>query len=68
MDLLTLNPLPDEKLLNWSKLKEIADDILKCIESEKKVLYRVETLWEKEKLVVTSNFSFSHDVFYSYKF
>ena len=29
------NPLPDEKILDWSKLKEIADDILKCIESEK---------------------------------
>ena len=24
---------------------------------------RVETLWEKEKLLVTSNFSFSHRVF-----
>ena len=23
-----------------------------------------ETLWEKEKLLVTSNFSFSHSVFY----
>ena len=29
------NPLPDEKVLDWSKLKEIADDILKCIENEK---------------------------------
>ena len=29
------NPLPDEKILDWSKLKEIADDISKCIESEK---------------------------------
>ena len=27
----TLNPLPDEKILGWSKLKQIADDILKCI-------------------------------------
>ena len=24
------------------------------------------TLWEKEKLLVTSNFSFSHNVFHSY--
>ena len=30
-----LNPLPDETILDWSKLKENADDILKCIESEK---------------------------------
>ena len=32
---LSFNPLPDEKILHWSKLKEIADDILKCIESKK---------------------------------
>ena len=32
---MTLNPLPDEKILDWSKLKEILDNILKCIESEK---------------------------------
>ena len=25
------NPLPDDKILDWSKLKQIADDILKCI-------------------------------------
>ena len=25
---------------------------------------RLKTLWEKEKLLVTSNFSFSHSVFY----
>ena len=24
-----LNPLPDNKILDWSKLKQIADDILK---------------------------------------
>ena len=26
-----LNPLPDNKILDWSKLKQIADEILKCI-------------------------------------
>ena len=25
-----VNPLTDNKILDWSKLKEIADDILKC--------------------------------------
>ena len=25
------NQLPDNKILNWSKLKQIADDILMCI-------------------------------------
>ena len=29
------NPLPDNKILVWSKLKQIADDILKCIWNEK---------------------------------
>ena len=27
-----LNPLPDDKILDGPKLKQIADDILKCIE------------------------------------
>ena len=27
----------------------------------------LETLWEKEKLLVTSNFSFSHSVFYLFE-
>ena len=26
-----LNPLPDNRILDWSKLKQIAGDILKCI-------------------------------------
>ena len=25
------NPIPDDKILDWSKLKQIADDFLKCI-------------------------------------
>ena len=25
------NPLTDDKMLDWSKLKQITDDILKCI-------------------------------------
>ena len=27
--MLCFNPLPDDKLLDWSELKQIADDILK---------------------------------------
>ena len=30
-----INPLSDEKILDWSKLKQIADNILKCIYNEK---------------------------------
>ena len=26
-----INPLPDDKILDWSKLKQLPDDILKCI-------------------------------------
>ena len=29
--ILSFNPLPHDKILDWSKLKEIADDISKCI-------------------------------------
>ena len=27
----SFNPLPDENILDWSKLKQIADDISECI-------------------------------------
>ena len=29
--LLFVIPLPDDKILDWFKLKQIADDIFKCI-------------------------------------
>ena len=29
------DPLPEDKILGWSKLKQIADDILKCIQNRK---------------------------------
>ena len=28
---LCFNPLPDDKILDWSKLKQMEDDILQCI-------------------------------------
>ena len=30
-----IKPLPDHKILDWSKLEQIADNILKFIENEK---------------------------------
>ena len=30
-----VKPLPDKKFLDWSKLKQIAENILKCIYYEK---------------------------------
>ena len=31
-----LNPLPDDKILDWSKMKQIVDNFLKCIKMKKK--------------------------------
>ena len=30
------NPVPDNKILDWSKLKQIADDISKCLKMKNK--------------------------------
>ena len=46
-----------------SKLREFADDNLKFDKNGKKFSKRVENTKEKEKLLVTNNFSFSHSVF-----
>ena len=59
-----LKPLPKDKMLDFPKLKAFADNNIKVIKKWKFVLGWVETLWKKEKmLVVTSIFSFSHNVF-----
>ena len=42
-----LKPLPDDKILDLSKLKQIADDIFKCVLNGKKVPYRVENIVRK---------------------
>ena len=46
-----------------SKLKEFADISSKFDENGVLFSKKVKRLWEKEKLLVTSNFSFSHSVF-----
>ena len=52
------------QILDSSKLKlEFADDSLKFDEYGRKFFKRVENTVVKEKLLVTSNFSFSHSVF-----
>ena len=35
LELYLLNPLPDNKIFYWSKLKQIANDILKSIQNVK---------------------------------
>ena len=45
------------------KRREFADDNFKYDENGEKFFKRVENLWKKEKLLIMSNFSFSHSVF-----
>ena len=57
-------PFPKRQSLDSSKLKEFADDSFKFDENSRKLSKQIEkTLWEKEKLLVMSNFTFSHSVF-----
>ena len=68
-----VNSFPYKKSLDLSKLKAFADDNLLNPFPNKPWFLRfcstslLKTLWEKEKLLLTSNFSFSHTVFYSFK-
>ena len=45
-----LNPLPDNKILDWSKLKQIEDDIFKCDENSRKFSKRVDNTVGKEEI------------------
>ena len=57
-------PITRRQILDSSKLKEFADDNFKFDENGSKLSKRVEnTVGKVEKLLVTSNFSFSHSVF-----
>ena len=56
-------PFPKRQILDFSKFKEFADNSLKCDEIAETSPNEEKTLWEKRKLLVTSNFSFSHSVF-----
>ena len=58
-------PFPKQQILSPNKLKGFADDNFEFNEDGKKFSKKgkKKTLWEKEKLLVTSNFSFSHSVF-----
>ena len=58
-----MNSLPNDKFLKCSKLKAFADNKLNLAKKLKFVLGRVENMWKKERMLVTSIFSFSHIVF-----
>ena len=55
--------MPKREILDSSKVKEFAADNFRFDESGRKFFKRVEKNWEKEKLLITSNFSFSHSIF-----
>ena len=57
------DPFPNDKFFSFSKLKKFADDKLEFDENSRKVLQMCRKHREKEKLLDTSNFSFSHSVF-----
>ena len=48
--LIFVNPLPDDKISDWSKLKQIADNILKYIKNGKSVPYWVENIVRKGEI------------------
>ena len=59
----SLNPFPNDKfrtLPNCENLQTTILDLMKMAENSQK---EQKTSWEKEKLLVTSNFSFSRSVF-----
>ena len=56
-------PIPKPLILDSSNLKEFADDICKLDVNGEKLSKQVERNWEKEKLLFTSNFSYSKSVF-----
>ena len=58
-----LNPLPGDKILTLSKLKTFADNRFKAPRDIKFVICWVWKIVEKKKMLVTSIFSFSHNVF-----
>ena len=61
-----LKPVLKEIILDLSKLKAFADEKVNMNEKLKFVLGK--TLWQKEKMLVTSIFSFSYNVFKSLLF
>ena len=60
---LILNTLPHDKMLGLSKMKAFADKKINMIQKLKRLFHRIENWGEKEKMLVTGIFSFSHNVF-----
>ena len=58
-----MNSLPNIKISDRFKSKAFPDDKLNMNQKLNFVLGRVENIVEKEKILVTSSFSFSHNFF-----
>ena len=63
VQLTTIKSLPNNKFLDQPKLEAFADNKINVNEKLKFVLGRVENIVGKEKMLVTSIFSFSFNVF-----
>ena len=61
----SINSLPNDKIFDWFKLKAFVDNKVNVNEKFKFGLGRVENIAQKEIMLVTSTFSFSHNVFKS---
>ena len=59
----TSEPITRRQILDSSKLNEFADDNFKFDKNGRRLSKQVENTVEKEKLLVTGNFSFSNSVF-----
>ena len=59
---ISLNPFTNDNILQWSKLKEFADDNFEFDENGRKFSKWLENTVGKGE-IVTSNFSFSRSVF-----
>ena len=57
------NSLPNDKYVDLSKWKAFADNSFSVAQMIEFVFDREEILWEKEKMLVTSIFSFFHSIF-----
>ena len=71
-----INPFPNTLFWDCAKFKENADNNWNVVIipfPHNDAFWRpwetslLKTLWEKEKLLVTSNFSFTHSVFYQFR-
>ena len=61
-----VNSLPNKKILDWSKLKAFADNIMNLNEKLKLVLGRIENIVEKGENAGYQHFLLSHNIFKSF--